>query len=197
MIMPNFSESLNRIHYYDASAVEEEFIFLCGLLVLFAHCMLLGDKDYEEWLCKQEDKAYVYRYLLVAMKVMVENFGEYDHWVLKSPLHSYYPSALFDTMPDNTCYVMTHRDPLNVVPSCCKLVLYSMAIYVEEERWSDPAAAVNAHKLGDTVLKHMSLVSERMIEARASHPAKTVRFATLCCGCECTDHSAGVRRLLP
>jgi hypothetical protein len=55
-------------------------------------------------------------------------------WLLKAPLHSFYPEVLLKTYPDARI-IVTHRDHLEAVPSWTKFVLAHTNIMANDEGW--------------------------------------------------------------
>lgn len=79
------------------------------------------------------------------------------HWVLKSPFHLPAIAALLEVYPD-ACIVMTHRDPLRVVPSFCSLVAAVRAMH---------ELRVAPREVGPKVLELLGVMMDRFLEARA------------------------------
>eukprot|EP01043_Picozoa_sp_COSAG02_P014308 COSAG02_NODE_588_length_19902_cov_115.928900_11_plen_164_part_00 len=61
-------------------------------------------------------------------------------WLLKAPLHSFYPEVLLKTYPDARI-IVTHRDHLEAVPSWTKFVLAHTNIMSNDEGWDAHNAA--------------------------------------------------------
>jgi len=59
-------------------------------------------------------------------------------WQLKSPVHLHSFEALLEVYPD-ACFVMTHRDPAEVLPSACSMWRVTMSLYSDD---------VDPHELG-------------------------------------------------
>ncbi|WP_437821073.1 sulfotransferase family protein [Sorangium sp. So ce1078] len=78
-------------------------------------------------------------------------------WVLKSPFHLPAIAALLEVYPD-ACIVMTHRDPLRVVPSFCSLVAAARAMHQRR---------VEPREVGPKVLELLGVMMDRFLEARA------------------------------
>ena len=81
-----------------------------------------------------------------------------DHWVLKAPSHLMALDALFEVYPDAQV-VMTHRDPLKVLPSCASFARvlrapFTCAINPQllgaevSRRWADSARLVTGLRSG-------------------------------------------------
>lgn len=75
-------------------------------------------KSYSEWLQRQ-DLVGSYRYYRQQLQYLGWHWSG-AHWVLKAPAHLYALDALLTVFPD-ACIVHIHRDPLEVLPSCCSL----------------------------------------------------------------------------
>ncbi|MEO6808094.1 MAG: sulfotransferase [Isosphaeraceae bacterium] len=136
---------------------------------LFAHvfaAIMLGFMfdvpDYAQWLAKQElveNYAYFKRQLQLLMWKCPG-----DHWVLKAPAHMFGIDALLEVFPD-ACIVMTHRDPLQVIPSTCSLGAGFRGIVSDR---------VDLRRLGAEMAESLSEGTERALAARAA--ADPARF---------------------
>jgi hypothetical protein len=86
-----------------------------------------------------------------------------DHWVLKAPAHVSWLEELLDAFPDASV-IVTHRDPLQVVPSWCSLMPGLRRIVSER---------LELHRLGAGCAEELPWRSGRMIAARtALDPAR-------------------------
>lgn len=72
---------------------------------------------------QREDQSASYAYLRRSLQAMQWLRGG-TRWVLKSPQHLEQFPALMTTFPDAT-FVVTHRDPVEVIQSMCTMVSYS------------------------------------------------------------------------
>lgn len=72
---------------------------------------------------KSEDQTGPYAYLKLSLQAMQWLRGG-SRWVLKSPQHLEQFPLLLKTFPDAT-FVVTHRDPVEVIQSMCTMVSYS------------------------------------------------------------------------
>lgn len=54
-----------------------------------------------------------------------------DRWVLKAPGHMFQLDALLGEYPD-ACVVMTHRDPLSVLPSLTSMAIRLLAVFAKQ-----------------------------------------------------------------
>ena len=105
--------------------------------------------SYRQWHDAQ-DKRPAYRYHRQFLQNLQWNCPG-SHWVLKAPSHMMALDALLDVYPDARI-VMTHRDPLKVLPSCASFAHVLRAPFTGEidrfelgaevsRRWADSAAA--------------------------------------------------------
>jgi hypothetical protein len=74
--------------------------------------------SYMQWVL-QADHAPAYRYHRMMLQLLQSECP--GRWQLKSPVHLLDPSALIAVYPDAK-FVLTHRDPVNVIASVCSLV---------------------------------------------------------------------------
>ena len=79
-----------------------------------------------------------------------------DLWLFKSPHHKFHLEAIAASYPD-VRFVMTHRDPLKVVPSYASLVSALMPT---------PRSERDLHRLGREVSDHLRIGMENAIAAR-------------------------------
>lgn len=74
--------------------------------------------SYMQWVL-QADHEPAYRYHRMMLQLLQSDCP--GRWQLKSPVHLVDPSALLAVYPDAQ-FVLTHRDPVNVIASVCSLV---------------------------------------------------------------------------
>jgi len=104
--------------------------------------------DYSAWLTGASLRAEYAEYLLqlraLQLQALQLHAGEGGHrrWVLKSPSHLGYLTALFDSFPDATV-VVCHRDPDEAVASYASLVMNVRQPYSDDVE----ADVVGAHAL--------------------------------------------------
>jgi len=104
------------------------------------------------------DMAPAYAYHQRVLQLLQWQQG--GRWVLKSPVHGWALDALLARYPDAR-FVMTHRDPLQVVASTCSLALTLVGLGSDADhrdylirRWAQTS----------------ELVIERILDFRARHP---------------------------
>ncbi|MCP9271382.1 sulfotransferase [Mycolicibacterium sp. CAU 1645] len=117
-VMPDFK----RMHEMTVDHAHEEIQILGNDLstMLFETTFHLPDyaKHY-----RGEDQAPAYAYLRRSLQAMQWLRGG-TRWVLKSPQHLEQFPVLYRTFPDAT-FVVTHRDPVEVIQSMCTMVSYA------------------------------------------------------------------------
>ena len=117
-VMPDFK----RMHEMTVDHAHEEIQILGNDLstMLFETTFHLPDyaKHY-----RGEDQAPAYAYLKRSLQAMQWLRGG-TRWVLKSPQHLEQFPVLYRTFPDAT-FVVTHRDPVEVIQSMCTMVSYA------------------------------------------------------------------------
>ena len=122
--------------------------------VMFAH--MFDVPDYTRWL-RGCDLRPSYHYARRQLQLLSWKYRA-DHWVLKAPAHLSWLEELLDAFPDASV-IVTHRDPLQVVPSWCSLMAGLRRIVSER---------LDLHRPGAECAEELAWRSERMIAARAA-----------------------------
>ncbi len=146
---PEFS----RIHHTGADTPEE-----CVLLL--AHCfrdVQVGIEvlmePYGSWF-QDQDLGSSYAYYADLLRMLdFQRPGE--RWLLKSPAHLWGLDALVDQFPD-ACIVMTHRNPLECIPSYCSMI----------EALLNSRGCAPRPDLGESVLEYLARSLERGLHSR-------------------------------
>jgi hypothetical protein len=112
--------------------------------------------EYTCWL-RRRDLGPSYNYARRQLQFLSWKYRA-DHWVLKTPAHLSWLGELLDAFP-NASVIVTHRDPLQVVPSWCSLMAGLRRIANER---------LDLHRLGAQCAEELAWRSERMIAARAA-----------------------------
>ena len=113
-------------------------------------------------------------------------WGQPDkRWVLKSPDHVHGLEALFSQFPD-AVVVQTHRNPLEVLKSCCRLTTVLRGLY------SRPG---NPEQLAIRETNVLAHAMNRLISFRDAHPEFADRFVDVAYGEVTSDPVAVVRRI--
>jgi len=106
-------------------------------------------------------------------------------WVLKSPDHAYGMEKLFAVFPD-AVVVQTHRNPLEVLKSCCRLTGVLHGLY------SRPG---NPDQLAARETNILAQALNRLISFRDAHPEFADRFIDVAYGEVTSNPIAVVRRI--
>jgi Sulfotransferase family len=112
--------------------------------------------SYSEWLVGPADLTSTYRYQRRVMKLL--QWGEPQRpWRLKCPSHVLWLDALDNVFPDAR-FVMTHRDPTDVILSVADLYADIIGSF---------SAEINRPYIGALNVEHWSLGMERALRFRA------------------------------
>lgn len=112
--------------------------------------------SYSEWLVGPADLTSTYRYQRRVMKLL--QWGEPQRpWRLKCPSHVLWLDALDNVFPDAR-FVMTHRDPTDVILSVADLYADIIGSF---------SAEINRPYIGTLNVEHWSLGMERALRFRA------------------------------
>jgi sulfotransferase family protein len=116
---------LRMMHAVDPAGPEE----CVGLLEnAFIFLFQSHAPTYQQWLrdLSHEQLVAGYRYYRLQLQIL-QRQSPAARWILKCPVHLFALDALAEVFPD-ACIVQTHREPLEVVPSGCSLLVSLMAI---------------------------------------------------------------------
>lgn len=145
------------IHFENADSPTE-----CQFLMTPSFCAQVYEAQadipaYREWFLHKADYMPAFRYHKRMLQLLqAEAKGR---WTLKNPWHPLFLDALKATYPDAQL-VMTHRDPAEVVGSCCSLIKFVRAIYSDD---------VDLVGIGRSFIDTFSLMIERSDAFREQH----------------------------
>jgi hypothetical protein len=153
-LLNRLSPRLATAHEFDAESPEEDNYFYAhdfrsGLLGF-----LFDVPDYARWL-DQADLSGLYEYARRQLQHLSWKVRA-DHWVLKAPAHLFSLPELLHAFPDASI-IMTHRDPLQVIPSLCSLAAGVRGIHTDR---------LDLRRLGAELVEAVSVGPERAIAAR-------------------------------
>merc|ERR1712137_582582 len=119
-LYPGMWTEAGKSHRSHPNEIEEDLLTLFQAFVMQVHVPLTVGGSYQEWYENPDNKesAYIYHRLF---SQMLNSAWTPSHWTLKAPIHSTYLDALLKQYPDARI-VLTHRDPLAVVPSWTRLL---------------------------------------------------------------------------
>ncbi len=150
---------VQSIHTFDPTGPTEciqlfQNIFMSPLFSLYSNI-----PQYEEWLLHHEhDMVLAYKYYRQILQLLQRRHsGKY--WVLKSPAHIYALDALLNVFPD-ACVILTHRDPLKVVPSYCSMSAVIKRVFSDH---------IDLKELGKRSLSQLGEGIDRMMKVREAY----------------------------
>lgn len=140
------------------------FVFPMTMVLPSIHNWLVGIDD------SVYDEAYgIYR---LALQVLHWQRPAEDHWVLKSPQHTWTMDSLARVVPEATI-IQTHRNLNEVLPSFCSLAAAMMSPYTD---------AIRPERMGPKAMGLARETLDRMQQARTrieEHRITDVRYADL------------------
>ncbi len=139
------------VHFFGAEEPEECNDLFANGFVAAIYGFMFDVPLYVEWLDLQE-LVDPYRYLRRQLQLLSWKCRG-DHWILKAPAHQFALDALLTVFPDANI-VVTHRNPLEFLPSICSLAASMRGISCER--------------------LDMSLLGSELNEALAVGPERTI-----------------------
>jgi hypothetical protein len=172
-----------RIHPVGAQLPEECVVVLSHSFLSFQFSSMWFVPSYQSWL-ERQDLRPAYRYHRQFLQQLQWRCPG-ERWILKAPPHLPGLRALFATYPDANM-IVTHRDPLEVVPSVASLHV------VLRRTFSD---FVDPHAVGAEVTRMLADDVRRGFEMRDDGCAPPERFVDVRYADLMEDPLAVVRRI--
>lgn len=150
------------IHFENADSPTE-----CQFLMTPSFCAQVYEAQadipsYRHWFLHEADYLPAFRFHKRMLQVLqAEAKGR---WTLKNPWHPLFLHALTEVYPDARL-VMTHRDPAEVVGSCCSLIKYVRQIYSDD---------VDLKGIGDSFMDTFRIMIDRTAAFEAKHGAGVI-----------------------
>ncbi len=154
-LLERLSPRLATAHEFGAQIPEEDNNFFAHDFTSGILGFLFDVPDYVQWL-RGQDLGPVYRYARRQLQLLSWKVRA-DHWILKAPAHQYGLTALLGAFPD-ACVIVTHRDPLKVVPSICSMAAGLRGIFTDR---------LDLRRLGAEFAEAIAIGPDRVIAARA------------------------------
>ena len=127
-LVPDF----RRKHYMEADSPQE----CIGVTALnFTSFQFMGQAylaSYSEWFLHAADQTANFRWHRRFLQFLQSGGVRTSRWLLKSPVHLMRLRALFDVYPDARI-IMTHRHPVQIVPSVASLISSTRSLYSNHE----------------------------------------------------------------
>jgi hypothetical protein len=145
------------IHYEEADSPTE-----CQFLMTPSFCAQVYEAQadipsYRNWFLHEADYRPAFRFHKRWLQLLQAHAS--GRWTLKNPWHPLFLDALTEVYPDAQL-VMTHRDPAEVVGSCCSLIKYVRQIYSDD---------VDLEGIGESFVDTFRVMIERTDAFLAKH----------------------------
>ena len=131
---------LTAIHPFSIDGPDEEVIILGQFFISTMAPSTLYVPSYSKWL-ETADQRPGYEDLKTVLKFLqwqdVTRKGK--RWVLKTPTHVTAPGTALDVFPESKL-IVTHRDPLQTIPSFCSMVTSLYKLTSEDVNLAEAAA---------------------------------------------------------
>ncbi len=118
--------------------------------------------SYRQWFLHEADYMPAFRFHKRTLQALQHYTG--GRWTLKNPWHPLFLDPLTEVYPDAQL-VMTHRDPVEVVGSCCSLIKYSRLVY---------GPNIDLKVIGRTFMDTFRIMIDRQNAFRAKHGPKAI-----------------------
>merc|ERR1711879_160530 len=154
-LYPGMWTEAGKSHRSHPNEIEEDLLVLFQSFIMQLH-VSLSEEGYREWYEDKNNKEFAYIYHRLFFQMLNQAWTPESHWVLKAPIHSTYLDELVKQYPDARI-VITHRDPVSVVPSWARL----LESYIN---WSYIPYACDRVKYGRYITDSLVLCAERVME---------------------------------
>lgn len=150
------------IHYEEADSPTE-----CQFLMTPSFCAQVYEAQadipsWRRWFLHEADYMPAFRYHKRMLQALQTYAG--GRWTLKNPWHPLFLNELTAVYPDARL-VMTHRDPAEVVGSCCSLIKYVRAIYSDD---------VDLKGIGESFIDTFEVMIARANAFKARHGSNSI-----------------------
>lgn len=150
------------IHYEEADSPTE-----CQFLMTPSFCAQVYEAQadipsWRHWFLHEADYMPAFRYHKRQLQALQAYTG--GRWTLKNPWHPLFLNELTAVYPDARL-VMTHRDPAEVVGSCCSLIRHVRAIYSDD---------VDLKGIGASFIDTFEIMIARTRAFKAKHGSEAI-----------------------
>jgi hypothetical protein len=145
------------IHYEDAGSPTECQFSMTPSFAAQVYEALADIPSWRRWFLDEADYLPAFRFHKRFLQMLQAEAP--GRWTLKNPWHPLYLDALTTVYPDAQL-VMTHRDPAEVVGSCCSLIRYSRQIFSDD---------VDLEGIGRTFIETFQVMIERALAYKEKH----------------------------
>ena len=157
MGMLKLAPHIAAIHYEDADSPTE-----CQFAMTPSFCAQVYEAQadipsWRHWLLHEADYLPAFRFEKRFLQLLQADAP--GRWTLKNPWHPLFLDALTTIFPDAQL-VMTHRDPAEVVGSCCSLIKFVRQMFSND---------VDLKSIGTSFIDTFSIMIERALAFKAKH----------------------------
>jgi hypothetical protein len=145
------------IHYEDAGSPTECQFAMTPSFVSQVYEAMADIPSYRRWFLHEADYLPAFRFHKRFLQMLQAEAP--GRWTLKNPWHPLYLDALTTVYP-GAQLVMTHRDPAEVVGSCCSLIRYSRQILSDD---------VDLAGIGRSFVETFQVMIERALAYKQKH----------------------------
>ena len=143
---------------------EEDIQLLAEAGVDYAYGLLTcEDDEVFQWLDDTANKDFAYDYHSTVLQMLHNIDPPSSHWVLKSPVHTFWIDPLLKHYP-HASFIMSHRRLDEVFPSSCRLVIAWNNIYFDKDD------SLSLQTIVKHNLHHLDMCLERLMEYRNQQP---------------------------
>ena len=152
-----YMPQIAAIHFENADSPTE-----CQFLMTPSFCAqvyeaLADIPSWREWFLHEADYMPAFRFHKRFLQVL-QHYAK-GRWTLKNPWHPLFLNELTTVYPDAQL-AMTHRDPADVVGSCCSLIKYTRQIYSDD---------IDLKGIGESFMDTFSIMIERALAYKEKH----------------------------
>lgn len=151
---------LQATHPWGESLPEECSFMVEQSFVSDTLASILPATQYTKWLATEADHGIAFRFHRRVLQNLQHKLRG-DRWVLKAPSHMFHFQALLNEYPDARI-ILTHRDPLKVLPSVSSMAKAYQNLFLEEGGVNPLHIGENVNVLLSTATKHMMEVREHL-----------------------------------
>ncbi|CAF1271308.1 unnamed protein product [Rotaria sordida] len=128
------------------------------------------DTELETWFYNDANKDYAYEYHKTFLKMLNSIDTPQSHWLLKTPLHTFYLDTLLRHYP-TASLIMSHRRLDEVLPSSVRIFIAATMDYFNN---SSTDTVTNKKKVVERGLKFIDIAIDRLLKFRhANQHART------------------------
>lgn len=131
-LYPGFWKRIAESHLTDPSEPDEEMVIFMYTSINIISFGVSGHQ-YTDWIV-DPNKDFIYRFLRMFMQMLNQGTTwPVTHWVLKTALHMLYLDSITEEFSPGFGIVFIHRDPVDGVPSFCRLMETWTSIFFKDQ----------------------------------------------------------------